>query len=74
MQNLYFIADCGSPPQAGNNSVIRPYFGTTYLSTVTYVCKKFYETSESLVLVCQADRKWNRTLGPHCKGTKLISI
>ena len=42
--------------------------GTTYQSTVTYVCNEGYETSGSTTLTCQADRQWSASTGPDCTG------
>ena len=59
---------CGDEPPAGINSAVQSSTGTTYQSTVTYVCNTGYTTAANMTLTCQANGQWSGNQGPNCTG------
>ena len=68
MQFYALVADCGSVPPAGSNSAVQSSTGTTYQSTVTYVCNTGYRAVTNTTLTCQANGSWSGNKGPNCTG------
>ena len=60
------VVDCGPPPAADTNgAVVTPNPGTTFGSTVTYMCNVGYALLGGATLTCQADGTWGSA--PLCR-------